>query len=634
MLYSILPFILVITATISISAYFRKSFAQLFAPVLFAVMLTLYCFYIFEALIWGRLAVILMVLFAIVVPGIVLLRSGDGRKRMLAAVRAPSVRFFILAFFLFVIFALGKFVNLWDSLRLWGAYPKVLHTTQALQLGETSVLYPSMQSYPPGMPLLCYFFTSFSPVFPEKVLFLTYSVFSFSLMLPLLEGVSSGKLKTQIWVFLGILFIPRLISSVNEDYAQFYSSLFIDVPLGLCCGYCLFHAFRRFGDCAFESLRMALVCGCLVLLKDSGSYIALCGIIGAMLCCILRRKGKSLHKAILCMVPAIVIFAFCWGSWSHLRNVFIVSNHLQLDNPIPSVSVLVRIAYRFLITPATSPLTPVGTLAVSLPFALILIFATKILLCISCRREQLRNEIADISVQIICYGGFFLGYCMIFIYQIAEGIYPSYSRYMNTLILSAMYIFSADLICRYPDFLSQLSDSLQSVAGRTDMLGCFFSGVRHIARFVVLATILMSTIMILADRETPDDPVYVTARETADAAVNTIHTANTDGYTDLYLCIPGENPDNYRLHHRIYFELIDDGIRVLNYFDERDITSPELDYTPESFVTHLLDKGYDYVLLTWNDDTLKERFGTLFPEEGSNILYKVDRETLTLVRLG
>ena len=358
MLYSLIPISLLVLVTLLLGTVLRKSFSELFASSLFSVMLILYGSYIFDALIVGRWIVIGLCVLMTAILGTLVLRDPSRRDALAKQVKAPSFSFFLIAFALYFVFAAGEFVNLWDSLRLWGAYPKVLHTTQALQLGEGSVLYPSMQSYPPGMPLLCYFFTSFSPVFSESTLFLTYSLFGLSMSLPLLEGVSGRSKKTQLWVFWGILFIPWFISSVNDDFAQYYSSLFIDLPLGICCGYTFFLAFRRFGSSTLENIRFLLACGCVALLKDSGSFIAVCCVAGALVSCILRRREIRFVKALLWLLASAAVMLFVWRSWGFLRDRSAIANHLQLGFTIPPISVLIRIAYRFLITPASSPLLP------------------------------------------------------------------------------------------------------------------------------------------------------------------------------------------------------------------------------------------------------------------------------------
>ena len=194
-----------------------------------------------------------------------------------------------------------------DCLRLWGAYPKILHSTGKLQLGEDSFLYSYMQSYPPGMPLLCYFISSFGKVFSEKTLFLTYSLFGFSLILPFFRNFRWQNKKSLLVAFLASIIIPWMITSMNTDDGFYYSSLFIDMPLGICCGYVLYHSFHRTGKSGFDSICMILSCGILSLLKDSGAFLAVCGILGALVCGYLRRKEVPFFRTILTCAGALVL---------------------------------------------------------------------------------------------------------------------------------------------------------------------------------------------------------------------------------------------------------------------------------------------------------------------------------------
>lgn len=633
MLFALFPIFLITAAAVLIAACLRKPFSELFAPLLFFVMLTLYGFYIFDLLPLGRAVVTGLLCSAVILCTVFLVRAQYGRQHLLLTIKNPTFHLFLAAFLIFLIFATGKIVNLWDSLRLWGAYPKVLHTTGELQLGSRSVLYPSMQSYPPGMPLFCYYITSFSPIFPESSLYVCYSLFGFAMLLPLLEGAVRLGPRAKYAVFIGILFVPWLVSSVNDDYAQYYSCLFIDIPLGLCAGYTFFLALRGQKNETFDLLKTCLACASLALLKDSGSFISLCCIVIHAASCLMRKNSIPPFKRLLFILMPAVFLYYTWGSWSHLRNVWDVSNHLHLDLVLPPPGDLVRIAYRLLVTPATSPLFPFGSIGISLPAALLSIFTLKLLLCRYTQRELFRLELVDIGSQVLCYAGFFIGYCLIFFENIRTGEYPSYSRYMNTILVCALYIFSADCIFRYNRLFLQLSEKIRIYSGRDTDSGAFVRCVLKLGKLALVASLTMFVIMTLVNREHARGALYISARKTADAVCASVPAFEGGEYTDVYLVIPGDDENNYRLHHRIYFELIDDGVRVKNYFDERDITAPELGYNADLFMDHLVEKEYEYVVLTWTDEDLAATFGELFPNSGTNTVYKIDPEARRLVRI-
>ena len=631
MLYSLIPVILLTAAAISLAAAMRRAFSELFAPVICTAILVLYSFYIFDMLPLGATVVTLGLIAAIICCAGPLLLSKEKRQFLLMTVQDKVFLLFLAAMVVYLLFSAGKIVNLWDSLRLWGAYPKALHTTGALQLGEESVLWANMQSYPPGMPLLCYYITSFSPVFPESSLYFCYSLFGCSMFLPLLKGAEKWGKRALYASFIGIIYIPWLISSLNDDFGQYYSSLFIDLPLGICAGYSFFLAFHKWETDTLHRIQLCLSCTCLALLKDSGSYIALCCIVGAGVNTLLRRDIRILMKRFLWLLASTLLFLCIRQTWKDATAIHAAANHLQLEFALPSVGNLARIAYRFLITPATSLLFPFGSISISLPAILLTIFFLKYLLCRCSERQLLKSALAEILVEALCYAGFFAGYCFVFMEKIQNGEYPSYSRYMATVLMSTLYVFSADCIFRHGAFITQILHRLRNVAHKEDPLGVFVRTAARICKIVLAASMVLFVAMTVISREHPGKQVYINAQKTAEKISTTIPTTQDGPYTDVYLVIPGIDDSAYRLHHRIYFELIDDMVRVRNHFYTQDITSPELGYDPDSFMTCLMTEGYEYVVVAWTNDELLDRFGTLFPNKGTDLIYKVDPETASLI---
>lgn len=80
----------------------------------------------------------------------------------------PGAIIFIIVFCLITLITRGRYVFLWDELRLWGAYPKILYYDGSLQLGENIQLMPKMQSYEPAMPLFQFLFAKSAGIFTES----------------------------------------------------------------------------------------------------------------------------------------------------------------------------------------------------------------------------------------------------------------------------------------------------------------------------------------------------------------------------------------------------------------------------------------------------------------------------------
>ncbi|MGM9604184.1 MAG: hypothetical protein ACI3XG_03890, partial [Faecousia sp.] len=97
-------------------------------------------------------------------------KTGSFRKLCLRFFTPGTVLYLCFCLISLVFFS-RNLVSRHDELRLWGAVPKAIHATGKLQLGSGSPIFSTMQSYPPALPLLGYFFTAFSEAFSEGALF-------------------------------------------------------------------------------------------------------------------------------------------------------------------------------------------------------------------------------------------------------------------------------------------------------------------------------------------------------------------------------------------------------------------------------------------------------------------------------
>lgn len=625
MLSCLIAVILFSATALSVSLYTKKSFVHTLAPVIFCVIFLLYGFYLTNTLHIGRNIVIL---FMVATIGFVLLRTRPGVSAIKALFTQPSFLLYAAGIAIFFLFSFKQFVSLFDSLRLWGAYPKLLHTFGTLQLGEDSMLYPVMQSYPPGMPLLCYFFSSFSNIFPENSLFFTYSFFGFSLMLPFLAEHPGQSRRTHFLLLTAVLFIPYLVTGMNDDGGLYYTSLFIDLPLGICCGYFFSRAFH--GTETFDRVCAALSCGILVLLKDSGAFLAICGIAGSLVCSLIGSSKTDRKKIIVFVLTEIVLLALAYGSWKYAQAVCGVVRKIQPSFSIPSIRTLGLLFLYFIKTPVSGILSVIGAVHISLPAALILIFTVKLLLAKENPICNTRCHIWDVLVQFLCYCGFFAGYCFSFMDQIENQVYPSFVRYHCTLLICALYILAYDCKFQHHGYGKQL---LQETADFIKT--CSFSKLFHNA-VVILRTgavicLIFSTFLIFLYQPSKRDDFYVKSKEYA-----AVITENIEPDTKVYLCMPDASLENILIQHRTYFELLDDGIYIPNYLESIDITQTGVNYDCDSFMNHLIENNYDYVFLTGLNESLTQDFSPIFGAQSvteENLIYQVDAENYRLIRM-
>ena len=618
MLSCLIAVILLSAAAFSLSLYLKKSFTQLLAPVLFCVIFVLYGFYLANALFLGRIAVILLLLLTVLYTA---LRAKPTPADWKALLCRRSAVLYGAGILVFVLFSCTKFVSLYDSLRLWGAYPKLLHSTGLLQLGEDALLYPVMQSYPPGMPLLCYFFSGFSPVFPENALFFTYSFFGFSLMLPFLE--ESPK-KHSLLIFLAIIFVPYLVTGMNDDGGLYYSSIFIDIPLGICCGYYFSHGFHPKNKT--DRFCALLACGILVLLKDSGAFLALCGIAGCFLC-----NLKIDRKTLFFFVSAqLLLLLLAYGSWKYIQSAYGVVRKISPSFTVPSVRTLGLLFLYFIKTPVSGIVAATGAIHVSLPAALIMIFTAKLLLARGNSGCDTKSHWLDVAVQFVCYCGFFIGYCFSFLDQMEYQVYPSFVRYHCTLLICALYILAYDCRFCHSSYLLSLSREISGFI-KGSAFHKLFRSAGAVLRLGMILCMVFSTLLILFFQPSKKEAFYVNSKASAD-----IVSQYVEADSRIYLCMGDASADSILIQHRLYFELLDEGIYIPNYLESIDITNTGMDYTCDEFIRHLADNGYDYVLLTGLNDSLISDFQPIFGDitmEETNLIYRFDAANQQLIRI-
>jgi hypothetical protein len=155
----IIPLLIFTLNALSVSYWLHKPFYSALAFTIFSTILILYIGYILNLLPFGRLLIITACSMFSIITIFQMLIKRKIKSFLKEHVITPPMFIYVSLAILFIFLSRGKQVGLWDSLRLWGAYPKALYAYGTLQLGADSILFTIMQSYPPGMPLLGYFFT-------------------------------------------------------------------------------------------------------------------------------------------------------------------------------------------------------------------------------------------------------------------------------------------------------------------------------------------------------------------------------------------------------------------------------------------------------------------------------------------
>lgn len=238
----------------------------------------------------------------------------------------PGIILLLALSALFIIYASSLKPSVWDELRLWAAMPKALHFSQALQVGEGSLLYSTMQSYPPGMALLVYFFTAFTGSWSDGAVFAVYWIFAAALILPATKKLSWKQWYVLFPAFAVLLIVPYLLTvnggGASGDWAFYYTSLYIEPSLGCLFGAALYQAANRPFSSGFSAAGFALSLFVLPAFKNVGAVYAIVCFASALVLWGIRKIKEKPVSLLFILISAFAAAAsyFSWQLLIHSRG--------------------------------------------------------------------------------------------------------------------------------------------------------------------------------------------------------------------------------------------------------------------------------------------------------------------------
>ena len=608
----LLPLVLFTLCALAIAYLTGKKFEAALPVVVLGTMLVLYAFYAFNLLRIGRIAVIAVCAVLPLFAAYRMIRRRDAAAFVKYNIFTPQMLVYVGLTIFFYFLSLGKLVAIWDTLRLWGALPKALHAFGTLQFGENAALYSFSQSYPPAMPLLGYFFTSFSPVFSESALFFTRAWFGLALLLPLIRNFTWSRwhgLATMVFL---MVFVPFYLTTNDPDFAFYYESLYVDAPAGILCGYLCWQAMKNPYKDRFSAVRFAVALAALTLMKDFGVLFGGLCVLGSLRFTLRARKNGKWKSALWKTLIATLSLGAAWLSWQLLMRVYHVVNYNTVTATLPTLNALWTSAQYFFSSVITVNISVASASVSFLAVALLLLLLYALLIYRD--KQTLQEDLPFLLLRFIGYAGYFFAYVMMFRDDIAGGVFPSIARYMVAMIL-----------CEAVVFLMVLTDA----SGKPSFLLRPFLTLGKWGKagaVLMTAALIPLSVFTVGTFYQYDGGVY---EDAATAAALVEQYANTqDGeVADVWLLIGGDAWENSLLHHRTYFDLVGTSARIKPYILQTDITASGQAYTPQSFLSALKNGGYEYVLLLYGDDEIGDEFGSLFPElipyETDFLLYRV-----------
>ncbi len=332
MISVLIGFVLLLLCGTALGILTNKRIEECVPVVFTGTIVFLYFFYCVDLLFIGRI-ILYAGMAALLAAGILQMTKRKDGKAFRKNFFSPGIVLFLILSVLFVIFSAKLMPSVWDELRLWAAMPKALHYSQRLQVGEGSLLYSTMQSYPPGMALLVYFFTSFAGGFSYGSIFAVYFIFICALVLPAMKDRSWKQWYIFPVVFSLLILMPILLTvsgrEASGDWNFFFTCLYIDPILGCLMGYAFYQAVKRpFGDW-FSTLAFALVLFVLPAMKNIGALYACIAFLAAVACALYKDKGAMPLKKeaakrggkVLKMILPLAGIAVSYLSWQLIIRV-------------------------------------------------------------------------------------------------------------------------------------------------------------------------------------------------------------------------------------------------------------------------------------------------------------------------
>ena len=610
----LLPLFLLTIAALAAAYLLRRRFTETLPLTALSAMLILYAFYAFGFLRAGRIFVIVLCAALTGLALLRLLRRRDGGRFLRAEALSPQMAAYLLLTASFYVLSQNKLVGLWDELRLWGSLPKALFAFGTPQFGENASLFAFSQSYPPALPLLQYFFASFSPVFSEGSLFFTRAWLGLTLLLPVTRNLTWSRWHGLTACAFLIFFVPYVLTTNDPDFAFYYESLYVDAPAGILCGFLCWQAMDDCTKDRFSAIAFALSLMALTLMKDFGVLFGGLCVAGSLAWVIRAQKGNGRRQALVRTAAATGALAIAYLSWQVLMRVYGVINYNTVDATLPAPDALFRSLSFFLSSVVTVNLSA-ATLSVTFGAVLLLILLCYVFFVVRDKAE-FRRDLPFIILRIIGYGGYFFAYVMMFRDDIAGSVYPSIARYMVAMALCETLVLLMALTRVRPGREPFLWKPFPALGGRGKA-----GAVLLAAGLVLLSAFTVGTFWKY------DGGVYEDAA-TAAALVEENADAPEGETADVWLLIGGDAWENSLLHHRIYFDLVGTKARVKTYILEANITQSGRAYTEDTFLAALAKASIEYVLVVYGDDELQSEFGNLFPElipyETDDLLYKVE----------
>ena len=606
-------------------------------PVVFTgTIVFLYLFYCVNLLVVGRFALYAGIV-VLLVFGVLRLSRTRSRKMLWRGFFSPGIILFLVLSVLFVIFSANLMPSVWDELRLWAAMPKALHYSQSLQVGEGALLYSTMQSYPPGMALLVYFFTSFAGEFSYGSIFAVYFIFMTMLVLPAMKKLTWKQWYVFPPVFFLLILMPILLTvsggQASGDWNFFFTCLFIDPILGCLMGHAFYQAVHRPSRDWFSTMAFTLALFVLPSMKNIGALYACIAFLVAVVCALLGRKGavdpaKEMEgevaeqpvkpgRKILLMILPLVGIAVSYLSWQAIIRIKGTGEFIDMQLSSFTGEKFLNVA---------KGMTTWG----KIPFLYYVLFFIAVGIVLTFVVKDLPKKTAFTGTLgfLVAFLIFFYGYTSHYGWMLS-----SIHRYTSTFT----FAFFLYLLMRFLSALPRLCDR---TSGRLFGEVSFVRNVKK-AYLLLLAGLLLIVgggfLLFQAKRWQLENPTWEDAERIvaeADAYIR-MHASDgadsapvddsrqiSDDPAKCYLALGGDIRRQSQRHETYALCAIGTSVNIQNiwcdklYNEAEDGVITDVEEMASIWASHLFEDGYDFVIFAEPDEEIRDAVHRIAPELG------------------
>lgn len=235
---------------------------------------------------------------------------------------------------------------------------------------------------------------------------------------------------------------------------------------------------------------------------------------------------------------------------------------------------------------------------------------------------------------------FLVGNCIAF----GKGL-PSFQRYTSTVLICMLVFIMQEAVPALLQWTITRFETIKANGKRWAVLG---SLLLFVVCNCVLAAATCSGLASWSNRifNFPEDEQWMKDDSVYQIKVNEAKYGGED--SDYYLLIVSPATDTYaRVHHRIYFELLDTTAHVRNFYYETNVadkkmanqnwSDTDVAQAAEKWSAKLLDGGYDYVCVVRTDafaDAVMALLGAEHTDEGTILAIHAENGNLRLENCG